>query len=169
MSGVMDHVNLILKVDSQALSALDFSTVSDPLLRDLSVFLSNGTGANQASNHWHDQRTLTASANENLDLAGSLVNGLGQTLTFTKLKAAIFKASTGNTNSVQVTRPGANGVPIFMAAGDGIALTPGALFIAVFPDANGVAVTAGTGDLFNVANSGGGTSVTYDVIFIGVD
>jgi hypothetical protein len=54
-----------------------------------------------------------------------------------------------------------------LAAGDGIALRPGATFVWISPDATGVTVTAGTGDLLNIANSGAGTSVTYDVIIIG--
>ena len=129
--------------------------------------LTDGTGANQAKQIFTDTRTLTASATENLDLAAALVNAFGVTLTFTKVKAIFIKADAANTNSVQVTRPATNGVPLFMAAGDGIALTPGAMFSAVFPDANGVAVTAGTGDLLTITNSAGGTAVTYTVIIIG--
>jgi len=34
-------------------------------------------------------------------------------------------------------------------------------------DATTYAVTAGTGDLLKVANSAGGTSVTYDIVIIG--
>lgn len=128
----------------------------------------DGTGADQANMIWSDTRTLSASATENLDLAGGLTNAFGATLTFTKVKAVLIVASAGNTNSVQVTRPASNGVPLFMAAGDGIALTPGAAFSAVFPDANGVAVTAATGDLLTLTNSAGSTSVTYTIIVIGI-
>jgi hypothetical protein len=130
--------------------------------------LSNGTGANQANAMFSDTRTLSASATESLDMAASLADMFGTTLTFTKIKAVIVRASTGNTNSVQVTRPASNGLVLFMAASDGIALTPGAGFSAIFPDANGVAVTAGTGDLLTLTNSAGGTSVTYDIIILGV-
>lgn len=127
----------------------------------------NGTGANQADMIFTDTRTLSASATENLDLAASLTNAFGTTLTFTKVKAILITAATGNTNAVQVTRPASNGVPLFMAAGDGIALTPGGVFYAAWPDASGVAVTASTGDLITITNSAGGTSVTYNVLIIG--
>lgn len=145
----------------------DLATPSVPLNFAETFSLADGTGANQANNIFTDTRTLAASGTEDLDLAGVLANALGTTLTFTKIKAVIIVAASGNTNNVQVTRPASNGVPLFMAAGDGIELTPGAAFMAVFPNAAGVAVTASTGDLLTITNSSSGTSVTYDVIIIG--
>jgi len=153
--------------NSTLTGAGDLATPSVPLNYAAAFSLADGTGANQANNIFTDTRTLSASGTENLDLSGSLTNALGVTLVFTKIKAVIVVAAAGNTNSVQVTRPASNGLPLFMAAGDGIALTPGAAFMAVFPDVNGVSVTAGTGDLLTITNSAGTTSVTYDVIVIG--
>lgn len=149
-------------------SALDLASATVPLSYTKTYSLTSGTGANQANQIFHDQRTLSASANEDLDLAGSLTNALGATITLTKLKAIIIVASSSNTNNVEVTRPASNGVPMFLAASDGVSLTPGASFCMVWPDANGITVTASTGDLIHVANSSGSTSVTYDVIVIGV-
>lgn len=160
--------SLIVKLATVLTGTADLSTPTDHLEQDLTQLLSTGSGANQASNIFHDRRTLGASGTEDLDLAASLVNPLGATLTFTVLKAVILKAAAANANNVNLTRPASNGVPLFLAAGDGIALRPGALFVWVSPDATGVAVTAGTGDLLTLTNSGGGTSVTYDVILIGV-
>ena len=68
---------------------------------------------------------------------------------------------------MRVTRPASNGVPLFLAASDGLDVKPGGCFLWLAPDATGVAVTAGTGDLINIANSSSGTSVTYDVVIIG--
>lgn len=129
--------------------------------------LSNGAGADQANMIWTETRTLTASSSENIDLAGSLSDAFGNTITFTKLKGIMVVAAGGNTNSVNVTRPTSNGVPLFLAASDGIGLTPGSAFSAVFPDANGIAVTADTGDLITITNSAGSTSVTYTIVLIG--
>lgn len=168
MSGTIDHVNVRLKIDAQLLSALDLSSASDPLLVDILATLSNGTASGNASQMWHDRRTLTASATENLDLAASLVNAFGVTLTFARIKCVLVRASTGNTNDVQFTRPASNGVPLFMAAGDGIALGPGEWFV-YFSPTTGKAVTAATGDILTVTNSAGSTSVTYDVVIIGTD
>lgn len=159
--------SISLRVSATLTSALDLATVSVPLDKTYACTLSDGTGANQAQKIFHDQRTLAASGTENLDLAGTLTDALGQTITFSKIKAVVFFAASGNTNSVQVTRPASNGAALFMAAGDGIALLPGAAFAWFSPNATGVSVTAGTGDLITVTNSAGSTGVTYDVIIIG--
>jgi hypothetical protein len=44
---------------------------------------------------------------------------------------------------------------------------PDGKFVWVAPGATGIAVTAGTGDLITLTNSGGTTGVTYDVVIIG--
>lgn len=169
MSGVMDHVNLLLKVDASQLSSLDLSAVVNALLQDFSVTLSNGVGAGQASQMWSDTRTLGASASENLDLAGALTNAFGLTITFTKIKLLLVRAKSTNNaaNAVNLSRPASNGVPVFLAGSDGVPLAPGAIFL--FFDPTGVTVTAATGDLLTVANAAGVNSVDYDIVIIGTD
>jgi hypothetical protein len=148
--------------------ALDLSTATDPLSYTKRTTLTSGTGANQADMMWHDTRTLSASADEDLDLAGVLVNGLGDTQTFARVKGLLVAAASGNTNNCNVTSYGSAGVPgLFLALGDGVVVRPGGLFLWTSPDATGAVVTAATGDLLNVANSSGSTSVTYDVVIIG--
>lgn len=159
--------SISFRIAATLTSALDLATLSVPLDKTYSDTLSDGTGANQATKIFHDTRTLAASGTETLDLAGSLTDATGQTLTFAKIKVVFFRAADGNTNSVQVTRPASNGVALFMAAGDGISLLPGGKFVWWSPNATGVTVTAGTGDLITVTNSAGSTGVTYDVIIIG--
>jgi hypothetical protein len=146
---------------------LDLSAPVDSLAYSHLVEFATGAGVNQANMLWHDQRTLAPSATEDLDLAGVLVNGLGALQTFVRIKALIVAAALGNTNAVNVARSAANGVPIFLAAGDGIALAPGASFHWDCPNAAGVVVTPATADLITITNAGAGTSVTYDVIVIG--
>lgn len=160
---------IALKISATGTTAAGLGTADDPISLDWTQNLASGTGANQSSNMFHDRRTLAPSGTESLDLAGSLTNRFGTTLTFTKIKAVGIKAAAANTNSVQVTRPASNGLVLFLAASDGFALTPGAFSLFVFPDANGVAVTAATGDLLTITNSAGGTSVTYDIFIFGVD
>lgn len=167
MSGTLDHCNVSLKIDSLALSALDLQTAQDPILISLLSTLSNGTSSGQATAQWADTRTLAASASENLDLAGSLQNAFGATLTFTKIKLIYIKASSGNTNDVQVARGSSNGFVWFLAASDGFKLQPGAWNC--FYDPVGVAVTAGTGDILTITNSAGTTGVTYDILIVGTD
>lgn len=155
-------------VDAAHTSALDLATVSDPLDFVKTIKLANGTGADQADQLYHDQRTVSASSNEDLDLAGGLSDAFGSTLTFARVKLLAVYAATGNTNNVIVTQPASNGVPgLFDAAGDGVVVRPGGLFLWIAPDATAAVVTASTGDLINVENSSSGTSVTYDLVIIG--
>lgn len=166
----LETTQIVLKLLGRLKNPTDLSLnggVIDELLKDYTKTFGDGTGANQAKDWFHDQRTLTASATENLDLAAGLTDPFGASITFTKVRAIIVVAAVGNTNDVQVTRPAANGVPIFLAAGDGVPVVPGGVFIFIAPNANGIAVTAGTGDLLTFTNSAGGTSVTYDVFILG--
>lgn len=131
--------------------------------------LATGTGANQADKLYHPASiTLGPSAGQDIDLAGVLFDAFGVALTMVKLKGVALFAAVANTNSVNVTRPASNGVPWFLAAGDGFALGPGGIFLYVNPGAAGIAtVTPATGDLLRVDNSGAGTSVTFDIIVLG--
>jgi len=155
------------RVVATQLSALDLATAAIPLDAYHRMTWSSGTGDDQADLVFHDRRTIAASSNEDLDLAGVLTDAIGNTLTFVQVKAVLVVAATTNTNNVEVTRPAANGVPLFMAAEDGISLRPGAMLLWADPTDGGVTVTAGTGDLINVANSAAGSTVTYDVVIIG--
>jgi len=74
-------------------NVLDLGTPTDSFLKQTKIELSNGTGANSGDLMFHDQRTLAASANEDLDLAGSLANAFGTTLTFVELRAVLISAA----------------------------------------------------------------------------
>lgn len=158
--------NLKLHATGTQTNALDLGTAKLPFSLVVERALTDGTAAAMADRVFTDTRTLAASGTENLDLAGTLTDAFGATLTFATIKAVIIKAADGNTNSVQVTRPASNGVALFMAAGDGIALAAGYCF-AWFGSGTGISVTAGTGDLLTVTNSAAGTSVSYSVVIIG--
>ncbi|MEV6306481.1 hypothetical protein AB0M02_44235 [Actinoplanes sp. NPDC051861] len=148
-------------------NVLDLGTPTDNLLKKVKIELADGTGANSADRMFHDQRTLAASASEDLDLAGVLASPFGATLTFVELRAVMICAASTNTNNVRVTRPASNGVPLFLAASDGLDIPPGGLFLWSCPADGKVSVTAGTGDLLTVANSSSGSTVTYDVVIVG--
>lgn len=156
-----------LKLTTTQTKPDDLSVPQDAVDYLKALSFGDGAGAGAVNLLFHDQRTLAASATENLDLAGTLADKFGQTLTFARIKAVLVVAATGNTNNVNVTQPASNGVPVFLAAGDGVGIRPGGMFLWVAPDAAGAVVTAGTGDLLTVTNSAAGTSVTYDVLILG--
>lgn len=163
------NTKIVVKVVATPTRALDEQTVSAPVNKTYTFEWDDGTGADQANQVFTDERTLGASASEDLDLAASLTNAFGQTLTFTIVKAIVVAAAAGNTNNVLVSCPAANGfVTPFLAASDGLTIRPGGLALLVARDATGYAVTAGTGDLFHFANSAGSTGVTYEIFIIGV-
>ena len=135
--------------------------------------LANGTAAGQADLVYHGQRTLAASATEDLDLAGVLSDAFGATLTFVRIKGLIVAANgtsgTPNTNNVIVGAASGSPWAALLSATGTVTLRPGAVFavVAGATDATGYAVTATSADLLKVANSAGGTSVTYDIVVVG--
>lgn len=169
MSGIL-NTQLALRLVSTGEKVQGVNTAKFPVIADFSVNLNSGTGANQASNIFNDQRTLAPSTSENLDLAGTLTNAFGVVLTFTKVKMLVIHADPGNVNDVLVGGAGANGWAGWSGdVTDIVKVKPGGVFIWVAPDAAGGAVVAGTADILKVANSGAGTSVIYDISIIGVD
>ena len=163
----LSSTKLDLKIQSLQTNPLDLVTGSAPLKYAKSMALGSGAGLNQADRMWTDQRTLGASGTENLDLAGALVDAFGATVTFARIKLVVVTAAAANTNNVNFIRESTNGVPLFLALGDGIPVKPGGGFAWWAPDAAGIVVTAATGDLLTVTNAGAGTSVTYDIVVIG--
>lgn len=151
---------------AEVTSPLDLSTPTNAVSVARQLNLAQGSGAGQADMIWSDQRTIAASGTDALDLAGSLSGPFGGLLTFARVKMLIVLAAAGNTNNVNVVMP-ASGVPLFLAAADGVGVRPGGALILFDPSAAGAVVTAGTGDLINIVNSGAGTSVTYDIHIVG--
>jgi hypothetical protein len=113
-----------------------------------------------------DTRTLAASANETLDLAGVLVDASGAVLTFAKIHGIYVKADPANTNQVIVGAAASNGFSgPFNDITDAVKVDAGTEFAAT--SLVGWTVVATTGDLLKVANGGAGTPVSYDVVIIG--
>lgn len=131
------------------------------------TLLSHGTGENQADLIFRDRRTLNASASETLDLSGSLQTPLGLACVFVEVVAIIVKAAVANVNNVVMGGASSNAfVGPFGAANDTIAVPPGGVAMLTAPK-GGWAVTPTTADLLQVANSGAGSPVTYDIVIVG--
>jgi hypothetical protein len=160
---------LQVSVVANLTNALDLGEALAPLTKNYRTVLGTGTGVGLADKVFHDQRTLAASATEDLDLAGVLTDPLGQALTFVKVKGLIVAAAAGNTNNVVIGAAAATPWAALLNATGTVTVRPGGVFAAFVgeADANAYAVGAGTADLLKVANSAAGTPVTYDVIIIG--
>jgi hypothetical protein len=162
---------LVVSANLQHTNPLDLSVVSAAVDKSYVTALQSGVGALQADKAFHDTRTLGPSASEDIDLVGAtFTDPFGVALAFVKVKGIIVAAAAANANNVIVggVAAGLAGV-LVPAASATLVLRPGAV-MALFAgqaDATGYAVTATTADLLHIANSGAGTSVTYDVIVVG--
>jgi hypothetical protein len=135
------------------------------------ISLTSGTGSGQANRLYDSQRTLAASTSEELDLAGdaTFLDAFEQAITFVKVKMIYVKAASANTNNVIVGGAASNAfLGAFGDATDTQVLQPGCVYFVVHPT-TGWTVTAGSVDKLKVANSGAGTSVTYDIALVGTD
>jgi hypothetical protein len=131
------------------------------------VTLANGTGSGQANALFADQRTLSASATEQLDLYGSLTDPLGGTLNFATIKVIKVCAASANTNNVNVGGAASNTFTgPFSAASAKVGVRPGGCTMFVAPQ-TGWTVTDSSGDKLEFGNSSSGTTVTYDIVIVG--
>lgn len=137
------------------------------------IQLVNGTAANQADILFVDERTVAASSNDDLDLAGVLTNAFGQVITAAEIVAIAVinkpKVATAAANTTNLTI-GAGTNPIVGYLGGTTPtigpLRPGGVVLIASPDAAGIAaVTAATGDILRIANSSG-AAATYQIAIL---
>lgn len=151
-----------LNIIAELTKTLDLSIPRSEINKRLLWTLTTGTGLNQMDKVWSDTRDVLSGATDTLDFAGVLTDGLGDAATFARIKLFLVLPKSTNTVNLTVTRPAANGVPLFSAAGDACPTGPGGCFFLLKPDATGYVVTASTGDLVDIVN--GAAASTYDVI-----
>lgn len=165
MAGVRGSIGVSIDLTQTGTGDLGNPKMRATVSKALSLI--EGTDAtNKANILFSDRRTLNASANEDIDLAGVLTDAFGATITAAEIVAIFVSAAAGNTNNVNITRPASTGfVGPFLAASDGVNVKPGEWQL--FVSQSGWAVGAGATDLLNIANSAGTSSVTYDIIIVG--
>lgn len=164
------NTTLTMQAICDQVAARDLVNAAAPLNYRNRVQLDSGTGAGQADLVFSDTRSIAASSNDDLDLAGGLTDALGNSLTFARVKGLIVVASASNVNNVIVGGDATNTFLTWVEAeGDSVILRPGAA-LALFAgaaDATGYAVTASTGDLLRIRNAAGGSSVSYSIVIVG--
>lgn len=134
---------------------------------DRALSLLPGTDAvNKADLLYHAERTLAASASEDLDLAGVLATALGATIAAAEVVAIIIQAAAGNTNDVRYGPTASVGALLgFNALTDRRNVSPGDFDC--LTSRRGWAITAATADKLTVLNAAAGTPVTYTITIIG--
>jgi hypothetical protein len=159
---------IALSIASTLTGSADFATPTAQVSKPYALKFDNGVGADQADKLIHKQRIITASANDDLDLAGVLTDAFGVVVTLVKVKAVIIFAAIANANTVIIgNHPTAAFVGWFGAAAHTVTLGPGDIFACTRRGVAGLAVTAGTADMLRLTNGAGGTSVTVDVFVLG--
>jgi len=143
--------------------------------------LSNGTGNAQADEIYFKADTLASSADVDLDLAGSLDDAYGNTITFASVKVICVQNTSDQGESPTTATihvgggdggDGTNAFDTWISASgaDGsekIILEPGGIFLLGSPNTP-YAVTAGTGDILRIINTDGSYAATYEVMIIGI-
>jgi len=125
-----------------------------------------GTGAGQADLFWQSTRTLAASATENIDLNGALLEAFGSTANFARITLFAVRSAKANTTTLTFGNV-TNGVTLFLGGPTQSFILPaGAMLMFYTPDATALTTTAATADLLKVANAAG-ASATYDIIVAG--
>lgn len=144
-----------------------------PIIKDFNNItvtdsLANGTGVDSADLIWHDVRSLAASTSEDLDLAGGVSDQFGATVTFARVRGLVIRNQTTTAGHIlEVGGASSNDWAGWLgASGDVVKVGPdGCLFI-WNPAAAAFAVTAGTGDILKINNTGS-ASTTYQIAVIG--
>lgn len=143
-----------------------FGVLSVP---ELSVSLTYGATSGKANWAYYASRTVTATTADNLDLSGSLTDGLGNTISATKLKLlAVAVSSPDGTKALRVGPRGVSNAAQLnfggVASTDYQTVTT---WHVIYEPVAGYTITAGTGDVLGIYNPGAG-SVTYSVLLAGV-
>lgn len=131
--------------------------------------LSNGTAADTADILYVNAHTIGASASLDLDLAASLVNPFGTTLTFARVKCVFITWQSDNTASeISVGGDGAAAAPLWFAAGNDEEKvhSTGCLFH-FRSDATAWPVTATTADILEITNLDATNSAKIFVHIVG--
>jgi hypothetical protein len=131
----------------------------------ISQAFTSGTTSNAVDLSFGKSFTLSASATNTHDVAGSLVDGLGNTLTMAEVVGVLIYNTTLTTGSYLTVGADTNALINMLNAAGTVRVGPGGVFLCYSP-VDGFAVTASTGDIIKVVNAGVG-STTYSLAIIG--
>lgn len=164
----LSNTTLLMRLLSTVTRDIDLQSGRSPLEFKQGYSIPHGTGAGQADLLWTDRRTILASQNDDLDLAGTFTDIYGQAVVFARVKAILVVADAGNANNVVIGNAASNQfLGPFGAAAHTYSVKPGDAFSGTALGATAWPVTAGSADILRIANSGAGTSVIYDIALLG--
>jgi len=181
-------MNLRFSWTFQDLDDVGLSTPKDSGAYHYVMALTQGDGANNGRFHYRARRTLTANTGtDQLDLAGSLTDVYGNALTFVTVRAMLIEnkglPAAGNDGSDDDSWTTAAGQDLLVGGASSNAwqkwlndvanaktrVRSGGVLVLTAP-VDGIKVTAGTGDILEIAWDGSAASggdIEYDIILVG--
>lgn len=146
--------------------AFDGNNVNAPFAFSIADDLASGTAIDQADLAWWDSARSLAATSEEIDLAGSLTDPFGDTVTMARVKGLYIKNnSTTAGETLKIGGAASNAFLLFDNSSDIYELGPDGIFMVWEPSAAALPVTAGTGDKLKIDS--GSATLTYDILVIG--
>jgi hypothetical protein len=146
------------------------SIPGDRITATISDSLADGSGLDAANLYYAPATyTITTGADQDIDLSSAAVNGIGQTVAFTKIKAILIHNTT-ETAGYEIKVGGAPSNPFIswlMASGDGVKIGPNGVMCLWNPSLAGYATAAGSSDILRINNPNAG-SVVVKVLIVGI-
>jgi hypothetical protein len=160
---------MIAQIQATASKTSVNATPTTTLDHKVTISLTDGTGASKADQVVELDGSLAASTNLEIDLAGSLTDMFGDTVTFARVKAVLIENDSTEADAVLIVGGAAanDWTGPFQDSTDKIEVRPGGIAMFACIDATAWAVTAGTGDLLKIENESGSNACTYRITIIG--
>ena len=150
----------------------DLSTVIDSSRLEYAGSLADGVGADQADVLWHDERTIAAAGNDDLDLTDLTSALFSSTVTFGLASVKAVLVVNTETSGPAVLRvggagavAGAFGAP-FAGDQDAVVEVPADSGLLLTNKTTGWPVADGSSDILRIANPGA-SAVTYRIAILG--
>lgn len=137
--------------------------------------LANGTGAGNAQYVYVTQPSIAASSSLNIDLAGSVTDVYGNTITFAKIKVIYVELTTTTAAStIDVGGASSAGFANWISSAGTFAtdqpkvrVRNGGIFFLGCTDGTGYAVTATTADILKITNNDGAVAASLNILIVG--
>ena len=173
-----------IALSAVAQKAIDLSTPEAKVSLKQVFDIAFGVGADKADLIWWDRRPVAKDTTDDLDLAGSLTDGFGETLSFATIKVILVinrsdeamagagvagedhpatdaKIQVGGAASAEFQGP-------FAAADDAIIVPAGGVFVIHSPTIDGGwTVNATTHDILGITNLDADDEALYDIVLVG--
>lgn len=164
--------NLNLAVSLRDTATTRISTPLDAASYAISESISTGTSNNQCDRQYSVVGSLAASATFDLDLAGSVTDGLGQTFTIVEIKDLVIEntgTAIASNGTIAYGAAGANPLSTLFGNTNDIGIIPPGALVALHStlDGGGWAVTAGSADTLRLTNQSGSFATTFKIIVTG--